>query len=270
MFTRRFPHRRVPARDSREVEVQVHRIVVGLGSLFVLLVALSLPGTAFADEPSQAGLVVQFDDGRVETRCVAFAEKEITGADLLLAYSGYDIIVDVSSGMGITVCQIEAQGCSYPAEHCFCQCMGGGDCAYWNYFYREPGSSEWTYSALGAVLRKVQHGSVEAWVWGDGTTPPAFDGSFESICAEPTAEPSVTPAPPTATPTVVLPLPAATQPPEPAPTSPPSVTPVPPVPTPTPVPSSAGTQALLRTWPFGLMVLILVLIGLWVRSRRER
>jgi hypothetical protein len=231
---------------------------------------LSLPGTAFADEPSQAGLVVQFDDGRVETRCVAFAEKEITGADLLLAYSGYDIIVDVSSGMGITVCQIEAQGCSYPAEHCFCQCMGGGDCAYWNYFYREPGSSEWTYSALGAVLRKVQHGSVEAWVWGDGTTPPAFDGSFESICAEPTAEPSVTPAPPTATPTVVLPLPAATQPPEPAPTSPPSVTPVPPVPTPTPVPSSAGTQALLRTWPFGLMVLILVLIGLWVRSRRER
>jgi hypothetical protein len=42
------------------------------------------------------------------------------------------------------------------------------------------------------------------------------------------------------------------------------------VPTPTPVPSSAGTQALLRTWPFGLMVLILVLIGLWVRSRRER
>ena len=256
--------------------MQVHRIVVGLGSLFVLLVTLSLPGTAFADEPSQAGLVVQFDDGRVETRCVAFAEKEITGADLLLTYSGYDTIVDVSSGMGITVCQIEAQGCSYPTEHCFCQCMGGGDCAYWNYFYREPGSAEWTYSALGAVLRKVQHGSLEAWVWGDGRKPPAFDGSFESICAEPTvvptAEPSPTTALPTATPTVVLTLPAATQPPGSAPTSSPSVTPMPPAltPTPTPVPSSAGTQSLLSYWPFGLMVLILVLIGLWVRGRRGR
>lgn len=260
--------------------MQVHRIVVGLGSLFVLLVALSLPGTAFADEPSQAGLVVQFDDGRVETRCVAFAEKEITGADLLLTYSGYDTIVDVSSGMGVTVCQIEAQGCSYPTEHCFCQCMGGGDCAYWNYFYREPGSSEWTYSALGAVLRKVQNGSLEAWVWGNGTTPPAFDGSFDSICAEPTAVPTAEPSPstapptalPTATPTVVLTLPAATQPPEPAPTSSPSVTPLPPAPTPTPapVPSSAGTQSLLSYWPFGLMVLILILIGLWVRGRTGR
>jgi hypothetical protein len=250
----------------------VKRIAGYLACLLLLLAVAAVPGVAFADEPSQAGLVIQFDDGYVETRCVAFAEAEITGADLLLTYSGYGTIVDVSSGMGITVCQIEAQGCSYPTEHCFCQCMGGGDCAYWNYFYREPGSSEWTYSALGAVLRKVQHGSLEAWVWGDGTTPPAFDGSFESICAEPTvvptAEPSPTTAPPTATPTVVLALPAATQPPEPAPTSSPSVTPAPPMPT--PAPSSADTQSLLSYWPFGLMVLILVLTGLWVRGRRGR
>lgn len=242
------------------------------GSLLFLLAAFALPGTAWADEPSQAGLVVQFGDGRVETLCVSFAEKEITGADLLLAYSGFDTIVDASSGMGITVCQIEAQGCPYPTQHCFCQCMGGGECAYWNYFYREPGSVEWTYSALGAVLRKVQHGSLEAWVWGDGTEPPAFDGSFESICAAPTAAPTAEPTrtsePPPPTPTATSAFENPTQPPEPTPTALPSVTPVPP--SPTPAPASANTQSLLGYWPFGLMVLALLFIGLWVRSRGGR
>jgi hypothetical protein len=243
-----------------------------LGSLLFLLAALGLPGGAWADEPNQAGLVVQFGDGQIETRCVSFADAEITGADLLLTYSGFDTVVDVSSGMGITVCQIEEQGCLYPTQHCFCQCMGGGECAYWNYFYRQPGSTEWTYSALGAVLRKVQDGSVEAWVWGDGTTPPAFDGTFESICAKPTTAPTVEPtptsAPPTAMPTVVSTQPAATQPPQPTSTALPPTTPVPPTPTPTPTPGN--TQSLLSYWPFGLMVLVLILIGLWVRSRGGR
>jgi hypothetical protein len=261
---------RGPARKSHGIGVRVQRIGMRLGALLLLVVALGLPGAASADEPSQAGLVIQFGDGRIETRCVSFTGKEITGADLLLTYAGYDTIVDASSGMGITVCQIEELGCLYPTEHCFCQCMGGGECAYWNYFYREAGSVEWTYSALGAVLRKVQDGSLEAWVWGDGTTPPAFDGTFESICAEPTAPPTVEPTPTTAppTPTAIPALPNATQPPEPTSTALPSMTPVPLTPTPTPTPGN--TQSLLSYWPFGLMVLILVLIGLWVRGRRER
>ena len=250
----------------------MQRILGCLGCLLFLLAALGLPGATFADEPSQAGLVVQFGDGHVETRCVAFQEEEITGADLLLIHSGFDTIVDASSGMGITVCQLETEGCAYPSEACFCQCMGGGECAYWNYFYREPGSSAWSYSALGAVLRKVRHGSVEAWVWGNGTTPPTFEGTFESICATPTVEPTVTveptasPAPPTATPTAMDMLPASTQPPRPTPTPPPTITTSPPTPTQTPAPSA--TQALASYWPFGLMVLGLVLIGLFVRLRR--
>ena len=243
----------------------MHRVLGRLGSLLFLLAALSLPGAALAGEPSQAGLVVQFADGRVETRCISF-EEEITGADLLLAHSGFDTVVDVSSGLGISVCQIEAEGCLYPTEHCFCQCMGGGDCAYWNYFYREPGSDEWTYSALGAVLRKVQHGSIEAWVWGDGTTPPAFDGPFESICAAPTAEPTATSEPPTATPTAISASPASTQPPEPTHTPLPTATPTTQAPIETPAPTTA--QPLVSYWPFALMVIGLGLAALWVRSRR--
>lgn len=241
-----------------------------LFQLLLLLVVLGLPGLAFGDEPSQAGLVVQFAGDRIKTRCVSFQGEEISGADLLLTYSGFDVNVDASSGMGITVCQIETEGCPYPAKPCFCQCMGGGDCAYWNYFYREPGSSEWTYSALGAVLRQVRHGSVEAWVWGDGTAPPVFVGSFESICGAPTAEPAPTVEPPAATPTAASTQPAPTQPSDPTHTPMPSATPSPSVPTPTMTPAPSATRMLASYWPFGLMVLGLVLIGAVTRLRRGR
>ena len=254
----------------------MQRILGWLRYLLLLLAVLGLPGATYAGEPSQAGLVVQFGDGRVETSCVAFQGEEITGADLLLTYSGFDTIVDASSGMGITVCQLDTEGCAYPSDPCFCQCMGGGECAYWNYFYRETGSSEWTYSALGAVLRKVRHGSVEAWVWGNGITPPTFEGTFESICAAPTAaataarptatvEPSASPELPTTTPTAMATQPASTQPPEPTWTPAPSVTLTPP---PTQTPEPGATQTLASYWPFGLMVLGLALIALFVRLRR--
>lgn len=142
-------------RGKREVG---RRVVTG-----ILLLAVILGGESgmAADEPKQAALVVQFGDGRVETRCITFEEDEIRGTDLL-DRSGLEMVVDVSSGLGVTVCQIEGQGCAYPTEHCFCQCMGGGECAYWNYFFRETGEGPWSYSALGAALRKIGDGSVEA------------------------------------------------------------------------------------------------------------
>ena len=249
----------------------MQRILWLVGCLLFLVATLGLPGATMADEPNQAGLIIEFGDGHVETRCIPFDEEEITGADLLLTYSGLDMVIDASSGMGITVCQLEGEGCAYPSEHCFCQCMGGGECAYWNYFYREPGSSEWTYSALGAVLRKVRHGSVEAWVWGNGTTPPSFEGSFASICAAPTEEPAATmtpaasPEPPTAAPTAKATESPATKAPEPTVTAPPAATTMPATPIQTPEPDTTGTLA--SYWPFGLMVLGLVAIGLMARRR---
>lgn len=151
--------------------------------LAALLLLPALP--ARAQEPGQAGLVVLFDEARVELLCLEVPAEGAKGVDLLNA-SGLDVVTDVSSGMGISVCQVEGQGCAYPAQHCFCQCMGGAECAYWNYFYREPGAETWTYSPLGAVLHTVLPGSVEAWVWGDGRTPPAADLTFEVICQPPT------------------------------------------------------------------------------------
>jgi hypothetical protein len=221
---------------------------------------------AQAGPGARVGLVIQFGDGRIETRCVAFEGDEIGGADLL-AQSDLEAVVDASSGMGLTICQIAGEGCAYPAEHCFCQCMGGGECAYWNYFYLDPGESEWTYSALGAAMRKVRSGSVDAWVWGDGHTPPAAEVTFEEICvpaALPTTLPTEEPtAMPTASPTPATPSLSPTQ----SSTMLPTATA--PQPSPSPAPAAGGGQNLASYWPFGLAVASLALIGavVWLRRR---
>jgi len=228
----------------------------------ILIAALLGPGLAWGDGPNRAGLVVQFADGQTKTICVEFEGEEITGADLLIR-SGLDAVVDPSSGLGIIVCRIDGQGCDYPAEPCFCQCSGSGPCAYWNYFYREPGQDGWTYAALGALRHKARSGSVEAWVWGDGTTLPAAGLTFEVVCpaSTPAATPQVTGTPqqpalqvtaaagaPTLEPTQAQPaeLPAAAA---------------------MPSPTGKGSSTY---WLFGGLVLILALAGVavWLRTGR--
>jgi hypothetical protein len=144
--------------------------------------------------------------------------------------------------------------------------MGGSSgCAYWNYYYRDPGEADWTYSPLGAALRKVKPGSVEAWVWGDGHTPPADDLTFEAICATPTPTstpaPATTSEPPTFDATIT---PTPTQ----SPTTLPTATVQPSSPSPSPVSTPETGQSLVSYWPFGLMVIGLVAIGAIVWLRR--
>ncbi|MGD9047192.1 MAG: hypothetical protein PVF77_04015 [Anaerolineae bacterium] len=260
--------------------MQAQKFIWFPGLILLLLTLASNPGQVSAGQDSQgppgaqAGLVIQFDDGRTETRCVAFEGDELSGADLL-AESDLEAIVDVSSGMGLTICQIAGEGCAYPAEPCFCQCMGGGDCAYWNYFYQEPDESEWTYSALGAAMRKVRPGSVEAWVWGDGSTPPAVEVTFEEVCMPATAVPTTLPTEePTSTPAASRPTPAPTAAavtPVPSPTTAPTALPTATAsqPSPSPVPTAATGQSLTAYWPFGLALAGLALIGavVWLRRR---
>jgi len=250
------------------------------GPLLLLLLLLALAGfagPAAAQETNRAGLVIQFAKDRVETWCLAFEGDEIAGNDLL-ARSGLDLIIDATSGLGVTVCQIEGQGCAFPAEHCFCQCMGGEGCRYWNYFYREPGAKEWTYSPLGALLRQVQPGSVEAWVWGDGSTPPDQALAFEAICAPATPTAQAPTETPVETPLPTSPPDAGTAPGSSAATA--TITVAAPSPTaavgtagqppasPTPVtPESAADASSYLV--FGLLVLGLLLIGAIVWQRRR-
>ena len=228
----------------------------------ILIAALLGPGLARGDEPNRAGLVVQLADGQTKTLCVEFEGEEITGADLLIR-SGLDAVVDPSSGLGIIVCRIEGHGCDYPSEPCFCQCSGSGPCAYWNYFYREPGQAGWTYAALGAVRHKARPGSVEAWVWGDGATPPATELTFETVCPSPTATAT---QPATSTPQeTTLPAEAATS----APTLEPTQVQGVEAPASEATPAPTG-QSASAYWLFGGLVLILALAGIvvWLRTGR--
>ncbi|NNJ12549.1 hypothetical protein EKD04_019675 [Chloroflexales bacterium ZM16-3] len=143
--------------------------------------------------PHRAGIVVQYGDGSVQTACVAFAEDEISGIELL-ERSGIPAITQ-DSGMGAAVCKIGPEGCDYPAEGCFCQ-RDGPRAIYWA--YQVLTDDVWTYAALGAASVRVRDGDVNGWAWGagdssQGAQPPVL--GIDAICAPP-ASPSAQPVAP--------------------------------------------------------------------------
>ncbi|MEZ4771425.1 MAG: ECF transporter S component [Caldilineales bacterium] len=150
-----------------------------------LLVAAILPtghASAQADPPNQAGLVVRFGDGTVETACVDLgADGEMTGEELLAA-AGLQPVIEYTA-LGGTVCEIGAQGCGYPDEACWCQCKGGASCVYWQYYHRIDG--EWVYATIGASLRTLHAGDVDGWSWGEGEGADGVEPlllSLDEIC----------------------------------------------------------------------------------------
>lgn len=144
-----------------------------------VLLAAAVRGDGLAQDGGRAGLVVRFDDGQVESRCVAFEEAEISGYTLLQR-SG--LALDVKSeGQGGLVCAIEGTGCGL--DDCLCQCQGD-PCVYWSYW--RLGDDGWDYSAVGATIRRLSDGDVDGWSWGPGSVtsaiePPAI--TFDQICA---------------------------------------------------------------------------------------
>lgn len=169
-------------------------------ALPLLFLALLVTTPALAQEGgNRAGLVVVHADGRVVTRCVVFDELTLSGVTLL---QRSDLAFTTSVGpLGATVCSLNGEGC--PASDCFCQCKQA-PCAYWNYYHRNADGS-WAYATIGAAMRQLGNGDVDAWMWGDGSTVPP-QVSFEAICApdEPVDPVSET-VPPTIASTVTVP-----------------------------------------------------------------
>ena len=185
--------------------------------------AIVLPSLGQAQDtpPNRAALVIRHGDGRVVTACVQFREPSINGIELL-DRAGVSYLAQ-SGGTGAAVCQLDGEGCNYPAEDCFCHCKGA-DCFYWAYQRLIDGT--WRYSSLGAKSTTVRPGDVDGWAWGSGSVqagaqPPAL--SFEQVCTQAVLTPPTEATPPPA-PTEVAPPPAP-----PAPTE---VAPPPPSPTP--------------------------------------
>ncbi len=167
--------------------------------ILLLVLFLLLPGRALAEGPNRVGLVVQFADGQVTTRCLAFSEPEITGEEVLRR-SGLSLILDYSFGMGAAVCKIEGDGCDLSrGEECFCRCQGR-NCEYWAYFEGKDDGT-WSYLGVGATGHIVRNGSMEGWAWTKGTTleeaevtPPRL--TFAEVCASmPESAATATPEP---------------------------------------------------------------------------
>ena len=152
----------------------------------------SANGSASADQPNRAGLVVTFSDGGTVSRCVEFTEGQISGAELLKR-SVLPLVL-WGTGAGAAVCKIADEGCDNP-NNCFCRCDGSA-CRYWAYYALEDG--QWRYASAGASARKVHDGDVDGWAWGagkigEGATPALL--TFEEIC--PPTGPTSAPPPPT-------------------------------------------------------------------------
>ncbi len=175
--------------------------------LLVVLSAAARPLPAAAQAEHHAGLVVDFRDGRVIVRVVAFTGDSITGVELLQR-SG----LSVALLAGAAVCAVEDVGCAPTPQDCFCQCRGG-ECLYWSYFHLEGGA--WVYAPTGAASHILRDGDVDGWVWGSGQTAPplltweqiwALAGPAAPVQVPPSAEPgrppTGMPATPSASPTV--------------------------------------------------------------------
>jgi len=173
----------------RRIWSQISEVFRDFGSLgrwltiLALLLTLALTaGQVRADGPNRAGLVVRFNDERVNTACVEFSEESLTGLELL-ARSGLDVGLGFG---GRAVCRIEGVGCT--GDNCFCQCTGA-ECKYWAYF-RLDADGEWRYAQVGAGDTVVRDGDVEGWSWGAGEQEPPPAITFAELCPLPTASPS--------------------------------------------------------------------------------
>jgi hypothetical protein len=178
----------------RTVEMLVRCKLHLIYAMTIIAILITIGGgkpTVHAQQTNQVGLVIQFGNGDLITRCIEFNESEISGYEVL-ERAGLNIVVNFDSGMGAGICGIEGEGC--PADSCMtCDVPN-----YWSYWHLSGES--WTYSQKGASSYRVQHSDVEGWRWGDGDPPPVIQ--FDQICAPPTNTPvpSTSTPPPTETP----------------------------------------------------------------------
>jgi hypothetical protein len=170
-------------------------LILALGMALALWAGGSA-APALADGPIRVGLYVQFEDGSSATRCVALNPadyppgKEATGLDVL-RQSGLDLVFESGGGFGVKICKLDKTGCDFPAEDCFCHCMGN-PCQYWTYWYAEAGA--WKYSSVGANGHQVKDGDIEGWVWGGGKTAPPAEVLAAGICSPQATATSALPA----------------------------------------------------------------------------
>ena len=134
------------------------------------------PPLALSQGQNLAGLVVDYDDGRIDTACVAFPEAQISGL-ALLDRSGipYEYGGGFVTKIGDVGCPVADPWCAAPY--------------YWSYWQWDPGASTWQFAATGPAGSVVTDGEIEGWRWEDWNLWPAptpgLTPTLEAICGVP-------------------------------------------------------------------------------------
>jgi hypothetical protein len=164
----------VVAAPPQHPNVTVKRfIAAALASMAAIV--LGSTDLAAGDAQSRAGLVIRYDDDRVERMCVVFDEPSISGLELL-ERSDVPFLAE-RSALGSAICKVGERGCDHPDEDCWCDYP-----TFWGYWSRDSDDDVWTFSELGASDRDVKDGDLNGWSWGkDGKPAPPADG-FADVC----------------------------------------------------------------------------------------
>jgi len=127
----------------------------------------------------RAALVIEHSSGRVLTKCVAFAESQISGLQLIQR-SGVSYQGQTFGSMGSAICQLDGEPSSVPSN-----CFGSGP--YWQYFHRQGAS--WQQSAVGAGSSLLHDGDMDGWHYAAGAAQPPASVAFATVCAAPAVPP---------------------------------------------------------------------------------
>lgn len=128
-----------------------------------------------------AALVIQHASGSVITRCVAFAEDQINGLQLV-ERSSVQYEAQNFGSIGSAMCQLDREPSTVPSG-----CFGSG--AYWQYFHRAGGG--WQSSAFGASSSLLHDGDTDGWHFAVGANQVPGNVAFASVCGPP-APPATT------------------------------------------------------------------------------
>ena len=119
-----------------------------------------------------AALVIQHSSGSLITRCVAFAEAQITGLQLVQR-SGVSYTAQDFGSMGSAMCQLDREPSTVPAG-----CFGSGP--YWQYFHRQGGA--WQASMVGASASTLHDGDMDGWRYAAGAAQSPAIIPFQAVC----------------------------------------------------------------------------------------
>ncbi|MDQ6713847.1 MAG: hypothetical protein M3Z28_11770 [Candidatus Dormibacteraeota bacterium] len=128
-----------------------------------------------------AALVIQHASGSVITRCVAFAEDQISGLQLIQR-SGVQYEAQSFGSIGTAMCQLDREPSTVPPG-----CFGSGP--YWQYFHRQGGG--WQTSTFGASSSVLHDEDMDGWHYAAGAQQAPGNVAFASVCGVPAPAPAV-------------------------------------------------------------------------------